>query len=146
MNTEEPTSTDMSHAINKPASHIRRALLGALLVLIVAAALRLASPEYLSPDLALRLSGILLGLVVVANANSVPKALPRRMPIGLNPAEEQAERRFVGWSLVLGGLAYASAWLVAPVETANTIAGLLLAAALVVAIARVMIGRSRSGR
>jgi hypothetical protein len=136
----------MLDAINVPVSHVRRALLGAALVIIIAAALRLASPEYLSPDLSLRLSGVLLGLVVAANANSVPKALPRRLPAGLNPAEEQSERRFVGWCLVLGGLGYATAWLLAPIDRANSIAGLLLAATLILSIGRVVLGRSRLSR
>ena len=138
--------TDMSHATIKPESHIRRALLGAALVLIIAAALRLASPEYLSPDLASRITGVLLGLVVIANANNVPKALPRRLPARLNPAEEQSERRFVGWCLVLGGLGYATAWLLAPIDRANAIAGMLLAATLILSIGRVMLGRSRPVR
>ncbi len=139
-------STNMSHATNRPVNHVRRALLGAALVLFVAAALRLASPEYLSPDLSIRLSGVLLGLVVIANANNVPKALPRRLPASLNAAEEQSERRFVGWSLVLGGLGYAATWLLAPIDRANTIAGLLLAATLILSIGRVVLGRSRPRR
>lgn len=146
MSTHTTSPTNVSQATNKPVSHVRRALRGAALVIFVAAALRLASPEYLSPDLAIRLSGVLLGLVVIANANNVPKALPRRMPAGLNAAEEQSERRFVGWSLVLGGLGYAATWLLAPIDRANTIAGLLLAATLIIAIGRVVLGRSRPGR
>lgn len=137
--------THMSQATNKPVNHVTRALLGAALVLIIAAALRLAVPDYLSHDLSVRLTGVLLGLVIVANANNVPKAIPCRLPVSLHAAEAQSARRFVGWSLVLGGLGYITAWLVAPFGKANAIATVLLATTLAVAMGRVMIGRSRSG-
>jgi hypothetical protein len=146
MITSNPTPTDIHQAIDKPIGHIKRALFGAALILAIALALRLATPSYLSTELSKRLLGVLLGAVVIANANAVPKMLPRRLPVRRDPAEEQSERRFVGWSLAVGGLGYSGAWILAPIGTANTIAGLLLGCSLLLAMGRVVIGRNRPAR
>ena len=115
-----------------------RALAGAAFILAASAALRWASPDYLSIEMAQRLSDVLLGLVVVVYANSIPKSLVALAQLRCSPAREQAARRFAGWSVVLGGLGYVTAALVAPLESVHLVGGTILAVTLAAAILRCM--------
>lgn len=117
-------------------SPVLRALIGAALILAASAALNLASPDHISPELAQRLLGALLGMVVAVYANAVPKALTPLARLKCEPAAEQALRRFTGLALVLGGIGYAAAWLLAPIGSARPLAMVLLAGALSIVVAR----------
>ena len=117
-------------------SAISRALLIAGLMLTAAVVLRLLAPDQISPELARRLLGVLLGLVVAGYANLVPKALAALTRMRCDPAADQAVRRFTGWSLALGGVAYAVTWAVAPLALAAVIAGGFLGGALLLVILR----------
>lgn len=121
-------------------SAIARGLVVAGVLLGVTIMLKRLSPEHVSPDVARRALGVLLGAVVVLYANAVPKALSPLMSMRWDPAAEQAARRLTGWSLVLGGAAYAVTWLVAPLAYANVISGSLLATALLVVVVRLARG------
>lgn len=126
---------------------ISRGLIVAGLLLGVSLALKLLSPDHLSPELARRLLGVLIGAVVVVYANAVPKALTPLIQMRCDPAAEQATRRFSSWSLALGGAAYVVAWLIAPFESANVLAASLLGAALLLGGVRLtwaMAGGSRA--
>lgn len=118
------------------AAPITRALLAATLILGASAAIALASPAYVSNDLARRLWGVLLGVVVVVYANAAPKTLTPLARMRCEPAAEQALRRFCGRALVVGGLGYAAAWLFAPLESAWTLAVACLAGALLLVVLR----------
>jgi len=127
------------------SSQIGRALIIAAGILAVSALLKLMSPEYISEELSRRLLGVLLGAAVLLYANAVPKALTPLARMRCNPATEQSLRRFTGWSLTLGGLMYALAWLFAPITSASTISAILLGPALLLAILRyawAVVGRS----
>jgi 4-hydroxybenzoate polyprenyltransferase len=113
-----------------------RPLLGAVLILAASAALRWLAPAHITPDMAQRLLGVLLGALVVVYANAIPKALADCTGKTRNPAQAQAARRFAGWALVLGGLGYMLASLCAPIGIARPLAASLLAAALLGALAR----------
>ncbi|QYF92100.1 hypothetical protein KY495_15140 [Massilia sp. PAMC28688] len=115
---------------------IGRSVLGAVFILGGAALLNWLSPAHLSVEWSQRLMGTLLGAVVVVYANAIPKALASLASVRCTPAQEQAARRFAGWSLVLGGLAYMLASLLAPLEHASVVGGVLLAIALFAAILR----------
>jgi hypothetical protein len=116
-----------------------RGLIVAGFLIGAAIALKVLSPEPIGPALASRLLGAVIGLVVVTYANDVPKALPSLATLRGDYAEDQAMRRFIGWSLTLGGLAYSAASLFAPLESANLLAMGLLAAALATSAVRVAI-------
>lgn len=124
----------------KNAFPLGRSLFAALLIVGTSAALQWAAPEHLSPEWALRLTGALLGLVVVFYANVIPKSLTSLARLRGSPAAEQAARRFAGWSLVLGGLGYILAMLVAPLASMHLVGGAILAAALVTALLRCLRG------
>lgn len=121
----------MNTSANTP--HISRALLVAGLFLALSLALRLATPEYVDPGLARRLLGIMMGAIVVIYANAVPKTLTPLVALRCNPATEQSIRRFTGISLVLGGTGYALAWMLAPMDSANLLSGVLLGVAVLAA-------------
>jgi hypothetical protein len=125
---------------------IVQALIVAGLFLAATAALKLLTPEHLSRELANRLLGVLLGVVVVVYANAVPKALTPLARLRCDPATEQALRRFTGWSITLGGAAYAVAWMIAPIESADIVATSLLGTALLPVIARLVWAKTRRSR
>ena len=117
-------------------SQLVRSLFIAVLILAIAAALSWLAPVYISAELSHRLLGAMLGAVVVAYANTIPKMLATRARLRCTPAEDQAARRFAGWSMVLGGVGYMLAWLFAPLGMAALIGGGLLAVALLCALVR----------
>jgi hypothetical protein len=120
----------------KQAFPLGRALLAAALIIATSAALKWAAPGYLSPEWAQRLTGALLGLVVVVYANVIPKSLTSLVRLRCSPRAEQAARRFAGWSLVLGGLGYVLAMLFAPLAGMHLIGAAVLAVALLAAVLR----------
>lgn len=125
---------------------ISRALIVAGLFLGVSLALTFLSPGHLSPEAASRSLGVLMGALVVVYSNAVPKALSPLVRIRCDPAAEQAIRRFTGWTLTMGGMAYMAVWLMAPYDIAAMLAASLLATALLVAIVRASWGRTRAAR
>lgn len=131
--------------MNPAARALTRTLIFAGVFLGAAATIRLLSPEHLSRDLGQRLLGVMMGLVVAFYANAVPKALSPLWRMHCDPAAEQAMRRFVGWTLTLGGAAYAVTWLIAPVPLAKVISTSLLGAALLLVVARIAL-RIRKGK
>lgn len=120
------------------AHPLLRALAGAAFILAAAALLRWSAPGWLGDEMARRLLGVLLGSIVVVYANAIPKSLVALARLRCSPAREQAARRFAGWSLVLGGLGYMAAALLAPLASMHLVGGAILAVALAAAILRCM--------
>jgi len=118
----------------KQASPIVRGLFGAGFLLTASAVLAWLTPDYLSHDMNRRLMGVLIGVLFVMYANDIPKAVTARTRCA--PATAQAARRFIGWALVLGGLGYIAAWLLAPIESSGMIGGLSLGTAITVSALR----------
>ena len=113
-----------------------RSIVAAACILAASAVLTWLAPTYISTEWSHRLLGVLLGAVVVCYANVIPKVLAARTRSRCSAAADQAARRFAGWSLVLGGLGYALAWLLAPIGLANLLSGAILATALLLAVVR----------
>jgi hypothetical protein len=142
MSVEDFASTAPYQDSNKPEQHTRNGIIVAAILLGASGILRALAPSVISEEVAHRILGALLGAVVLAYANAVPKLISRRLPTRRDPALEQAQRRFVGWSLVIGGLGYSAAWVFAPIGSANLIAGTILASTVALAIGRVLLSRS----
>jgi len=113
-----------------------RALAGAALIIGISAALAWLEPAYISKETSHRLLGAMLGAVVVVYANAIPKLLVGRARRNFPSAADQAARRFAGWSIVLGGIAYMLAWLFAPIGSAALLGGGILAGTVILALVR----------
>ena len=124
-----------------PRRRLGRDLIIAGAMIALALALVLLVPDHM---LAQRILGVVMGLFVVFYANEVPKRIPSVNRC--DPMMAQSRRRFIGWTLVLGGLGYAVAWLVAPVRIAPLLAIFLLAGALAVVFARITWDRPKGDR
>ena len=97
---------------------IRRALLVAALYLLTALiAQRARRHQVIGAETVQRLMGLLMGPVVLVSANAIPKRLVPLARLSCDPAREQALRRFCGRVLVLGGLGYTLAFVLAPIES-----------------------------
>ena len=124
-------------------SMIRRSALVAagILVVSVGVAAVQRSGHLTDPNLSERAFQVILGLLVVWQANGVPKHLPPLGAGACTPAEGQSIRRFVGMSLFLGGLGYAGVWLLAPMGVAPTLSMAVLGATLFLGVGRCVQGR-----
>ncbi len=126
--------------MNTNRSQTSRAIGSSLIIaglfLQASIALKWLTPDPLSAEMAHRLMGVLMGALVVFYANDVPKSLTPLVRMRCDPAAEQALRRFAGWSLALGGAAFAAASLLAPFENANAIAVSALGSSVLLVIAR----------
>jgi len=123
-------------------SRLARDIAIAIGLMVVSAALVFLTPAAMSRDTSMRIFGILLGAFVIFCANEGPKALPPLDRVR-DPVAEQARRRFGGWAITLGGVAYLVTWLIAPVNDAPPIAAALLALSVAAAIGRCLLGRRR---
>jgi len=130
----------------KSAASFGRPLLGAALILAVSGALAWAAPEHISDELKRRLVAAMLGAVVVIYANAIPKSLTALAQLRCSPEREQAARRFAGWSLVLGGIGYVLAALLAPLGAMHLVGGGLLALSVTVAVLRCLGVGARAAR
>lgn len=110
----------------------RRAIAIAALYLLTALALdQLRVRQVLTAETVQRLMGVLMGTVVIASANLIPKRLVPLARASCDLAREQTLRRFCGRVLVLGGLGYTLAYALAPIASAAMLAICLLAPAAV---------------
>jgi len=71
-------------------------------------------------------------VLLVATGNVLPKQLPPLNTLRYDPAERQAVQRFAGWSLVIVGALFTTAWATLPLSVAGVtaigigVAGLVL--------------------
>ncbi len=109
---------------------IRRSLLIAAFYLLTALTLNeLRRLQVIDAEMVQRTMGILMGIGVLISANAIPKRLVPLANLSCDPAREQRLRRFCGVILVLGGLGYTLAYMMAPIAIASTLAIGLLAPA-----------------
>lgn len=112
---------------------IRRSLSLAAIYLLTAVVLNaLRQRDVVSAETAERLMGVLLGSVVIVSANAIPKRLVPLARLSCDPGREQTLRRFAGRAMVLGGLGFTLAYVLAPIAIASTLAICLLAPAVLV--------------
>jgi len=112
---------------------IRRSLFIAAIYLSIAVVLSaLRQHHVVSADTVVRLTGILMGSVVLFSANAIPKKLIPLERLSCDPGREQTLRRLGSRALVLGGLGYTLTYALAPIAIASTLAICLLAPAVLV--------------
>lgn len=101
------------------------------------AAVWASNAELTGPDFPDRVAGALTGLILAVFSNAVAK----RIGGGETSAGKAAAKRFMGLAMVLGGLAYAAAFLFAPLELARWIGMGAVITALLVTAVRFLAGR-----
>ncbi|MFZ6798429.1 hypothetical protein [Undibacterium sp. Di24W] len=125
-----PFVSQKTMAATRHQKNLTQAIIYACIILIVSLILRSPWVTNLDLDFGNRILGCLMGLMVCIFANRVPKQISSGFRLRI--------LRTVGWTLALGGLGYASAWLILPLNYANAIALLLLIVCSVVAILRII--------
>lgn len=112
---------------------LRRALLILAIYLATSMVLNaLQQRHVVSAEMAVRLMGMMTGLVVLICANVIPKTLVPLARLSCDPAREQTLRRLCGWAGVLGGLGCTLAYALAPIAVAGTVAHCFMRSAAVV--------------
>jgi len=123
-------------------SRLARDIAIAIGLTVGSAALVFLTPGAMTRDTSRRIFGVLLGAIVIFYANEGTKMLPPLDRVR-NPAAEQARRRFAGWAITLGGLAYLVTWLIAPLNYAAPISTALGALSVAAPAGRCLLGRRR---
>ncbi len=105
----------------------------AVFILAAAAALKYAHGlGSISPDAAKRTMQVMIGVILAAYANLVPKDVGRWRASARAAARSQSALRVGGWSLTLAGLGYAGLWAFAPIAFAEVAAIVIVAIATLV--------------
>ena len=120
---------------NADLNDLRSAIAGAGLILAVALILDLAATldfiDGSSGEISRRVMQAIIGIVLAIYGNSIPKRLAPSSETACEPSRMQSLQRFAGWTFVLAGLAYSIVWLTFPVERANSVSMLMVAASVV---------------
>ena len=112
-----------------------RSIALAILILGTAAALPYAqSLGLIGPDAARRTMQVMIGLILAAYANVMPKDIGPWRSSAEATARAQSLLRVAGWSMTLAGLIYAGLWAFAPLAVADIAATAVVAVALVITI------------
>ena len=99
---------------------ISSAVAVAVLILGTAAGLSYAQRiDLIGPDAARRTMQVMIGLILAAYSNLMPKEVGRWRASVLAAARAQSALRVGGWSMTLAGLAYAALWAFAPLGFAD---------------------------
>ena len=109
------------------------ALVVAVAFLASVAALKYAeSAELIGPDTARRTTQVIVGLMLAAYANLMPKDVGRWRASAVAAARAQSALRVGGWSMTLAGLAYAGLWAFAPLGFADIASIVVVASAMLI--------------
>ena len=95
----------------------------------------------LDPLLARRGVGVMIGLVLVATGNFVPKL--RLFQPATGAADGDAIDRFAGWTFVACGLAFAAVFLLAPADTILIVPPLIVLAGFLAVLARWLVWKRK---
>lgn len=125
------------NAVTRPIMH---ALGFAALMLGVALAAKLAFMIGWVDDaeLSQRLGMVVFGAFYVFTGNLLPKTLTPLASLRCSAAAMQSLHRLMGWTQVLTGLATALAWIVLPIETAQTVTLVAIIGGLLIVFAQIV--------
>ncbi|CAN5785814.1 hypothetical protein BH24ACI5_BH24ACI5_16800 [soil metagenome] len=108
----------------------------ALAALIIGSSLALAyarGQEMIAAETARRVMQVMIGLMLAAYANVMPKELGQWRSVDA-AKRSQAAARVGGWSMTLAGLGYAALWAFAPIPFADVTGMVLIAAATIITL------------
>ena len=105
----------------------------AVLTLAMAAGLEYARGlDLIGADAARRTMQVMIGLILAAYSNLMPKDVGPWRPSALAVARSQSALRVGGWSMTLAGLAYAGLWAFAPMAFADVASMVVVASAMLI--------------
>jgi hypothetical protein len=126
-------------SVRNVASVTSAVVFGALMMVIpLAVTLAHAYGIAHDPDSGQRATMIVFGAYLAVFGNSLPRMLPPVSSMQCNGARLQAFQRLAGWMWVLCGLGFATAWLLLPIDAAETASTVLVAAAMIVTIVQLL--------
>ena len=111
---------------------------GLLMIIPLAVTLAHAYGVVDDPDSGRRITMIILGAYLVVTGNALPKQFATASSMQCDGARVQAFQRFAGWTWVLCGLGFATAWLALPIDAAESVSTALVATAMIVTIVRLL--------
>jgi len=89
-------------------------------------------------DRSRRTTMAILGAYFMFTGNALPKTLTPLSVLRCDGARMQAFQRFAGWTWVLTGLAFATAWLALPIALAQPVSILLLLSSMLLIASRIV--------
>jgi hypothetical protein len=110
------------------------------LIMVVALALSFAQAFGVvnDPDSGRRITMALIGTAWAASGNALPRMLPPLSTMQHDAARIQAFQRLTGWTIVLGGLGFATAWVVLPIDAAVLASVAIVVATIVATIVQLL--------
>ena len=111
---------------------------GLMMIIPLAVTLAHAYGVVDDPDSGRRLTMIILGAYLVVTGNALPKQFATASSMQCDAARVQAFQRFAGWTWVLCGLGFATAWLALPIDAAEPVSIAIVATAMIVTIVRLL--------
>ena len=111
---------------------------GLMMIIPLAVTLAHAYGVVDDPDSGRRLTMIILGAYLVVTGNALPKQFATASSMQCDGARVQAFQRFAGWTWVLCGLGFATAWLALPIDAAEPVSIAIVATAMIVTIVRLL--------
>jgi hypothetical protein len=107
-------------------------LAAAALMLAVAAGVKYAEgASVIGHDTAVRTIQVIIGLMLAAYANFMPKSLGSLQSSAAAARWAQSALRVGGWSFAIAGLGYAVIWALAPLAIADVISILIVVSAMI---------------
>ena len=123
------------------AASLAGAVVFGALMMIIPLALTLAHAYGLvdDPDSGMqRTTMIMVGAFLAVTGNAMPRMLPPTSSMPGGGARVQAFQRLAGWTWVLCGLGFATAWLALPIDAAGPVSTALVVAAMIVTIVQLL--------
>jgi hypothetical protein len=120
-------------------AEVTRGVVFGALILIIPLAVTLAHAYGLvdDPDSGRRTAMIITGAYLVVIGNAMPRQLPPVSSLQCSGARLQAFQRLAGWTWVLCGLGFATAWLTLPIDAAKPVSTALVVTAMILTIVQV---------
>ena len=129
-------SPDSAASIRRFASVQAAIVFGGLMMIIpLAVTLAQAYGAVDGADGGRRLTMIVFGAFVIVTGNAIPKHFGTAA-VPCSGARLQAFQRFAGWTWVLCGLAFTTAWLTLPIDAAEAVSPIFVVAAMMITILR----------
>ena len=126
-------------SVRSVASVTGAVVFGALMMIIpLALTLAHAYGVVDDPDGGRRTTMIILGAYLAVTGNAMPRMLPPMSSMQCDGARVQAFQRLAGWTWVLCGLGFATAWLALPIDAAEPVSTALVVTAMIVTIVQLL--------